>query len=83
VIGNSPKDRYLLQSTKMKGIGGMKNTFTYIRHGDAGFGLCPADFWSCFGTVFPHYDIWNCNIYPVILEICGLLFYFDFIGDYS
>jgi hypothetical protein len=65
----------------MKGIGDMKNTFTYIRHRDAEFGVCSADFWSCFRTVFPRYDIWNSNVYPVILEICGLLFNFDFIGE--
>ena len=28
-----------------------------IRHGDAEFGVCPAGFQSCFGPVFPHYDI--------------------------
>ena len=26
---------------------------------------------------------WNDNIYPVMLEVCDQLFYFDFIGDYS
>jgi hypothetical protein len=26
---------------------------------------------------------WNGNVYPVMLEVCGLLFDFDFIGDYS
>jgi hypothetical protein len=37
-----------------------------IRHGDAEFGVCPADFWSCFGSVFSHYvpfhTSWNSNI---------------------
>jgi hypothetical protein len=26
---------------------------------------------------------WNDNLYPVILEVSDLLFYFDFIRDYS
>ena len=26
---------------------------------------------------------WNHNIYPAVLEVCDLLFDFDFIGDYS
>ena len=26
---------------------------------------------------------WNGHIYPVMLEVCDLLFNFDFIGDYS
>ena len=25
---------------------------------------------------------WNDNLYPVILEVSDLLFYFDFIGDH-
>lgn len=28
---------------------------TDIRHGDTKSGVCPADFWSCFHLVFPHY----------------------------
>ena len=53
-----------------------------IRHGDAEFGVYQAGFWFCFGPEFPHYDVWNGNVYPVMLEVCNL-FYFDFIGDYS
>jgi hypothetical protein len=26
---------------------------------------------------------WSSNIYPVMLEVCDLLFNFDYIGDYS
>jgi hypothetical protein len=26
---------------------------------------------------------WKDNVYTIILEVCNLLFYFDFIGDYS
>ena len=26
---------------------------------------------------------WNSNVYPMVLEVCDLLFNFDFIGDYS
>jgi hypothetical protein len=28
-----------------------------IRYGDAGFGICPAGFWSCICPIFPHCDI--------------------------
>ena len=33
---------------------------------------------QCFSIKF-----WNGNIYPVMLEVCELLFAFNFIGDYS
>lgn len=29
----------------------------FDRHGDTEFGIFPAGFLSCFGPVFPHYDI--------------------------
>ena len=32
---------------------------------------------------FPTMMSWNGNVYPVMLEVCDLLFDFDFIGDYS
>ena len=57
-----------------------------IRHGDVEFGVYPAEFWSCFGSVFSHYvslhPFWNSNEYPVPLyvEIDNLLFCFDCIG---
>ena len=34
-----------------------------------------------FGPVFLHYDILDGNVYPMMLEVCDLLF--DFLGDYS
>ena len=44
-----------------------------IGHGDAEFGVCPAEFWSSFGPVFPHYasfpTFWNCSAYSVPLYI--------------
>ena len=44
-----------------------------IRHGDTEFGVCPAGFWSRFGSVFPYYApfpvFWNGNAYPVPLHI--------------
>ena len=53
-----------------------------ITHGDAELRVCPASFWPYFGPVFPHL-FWNGNLCPVMLDVCELLFYFDFIGDYS
>jgi hypothetical protein len=32
---------------------------------------------------FPTMRFWNGNLYPVMLEVCDLLFDFDFIRDYS
>jgi hypothetical protein len=26
---------------------------------------------------------WNGNVYPIMLEVCDLVFNFSFIGDYS
>ena len=44
-----------------------------IRHGDAEFGVCPADFSSCFSLVFSYYapfpPIWNSNVYSVPLYV--------------
>ena len=40
-----------------------------------------------FGLALVQYFLtmtfWNGNVYPVMLEVCDLLFDFDFIGDYS
>ena len=47
--GTSPRERSLLQSTKLKELD--------IRYKDAVFRVHPAGFLSCFGPVFPHYDI--------------------------
>jgi hypothetical protein len=41
------------------------------------------DIWSCFGLVFPYCVIWNGSVYHLMLEVDDLLFYFDFISDYS
>ena len=58
-----------------------------IRHGDAEFGVSSAGLWPCLGSVFPNFGsvlpFWNGNVYLVMLEVCDLLFDFDFIGNYS
>lgn len=42
-----------------------------VRHGITGFGVCPAEFPSCFGAVFHYYvpfpPFWNCNMYSMTL----------------
>jgi hypothetical protein len=39
-----------------------------------------------FGLALVYYSIimmfWTSNIYPVMLEVCDLLFHVDFIGNY-
>lgn len=77
----------MLQSTTLTGVGDLKSSD--IRRGDAEFGVCLAGLQSCFGRVFPHdapflplglqmYSLCHC-----MLEICDLLFDFDFTGGYS
>lgn len=44
---NNPRERCVLQSTKLKGAGDLKSSD--IRHGDAEFGACPAGLQSFFG----------------------------------
>ena len=40
-----------------------------------------------FGLALVQYFLtmtfWNGNVYPVMLEVCDLLFNFDFLRDYS
>ena len=44
-----------------------------MRHKDEEFGVCSADFHSCFGSVFPCYVpfpmFWNSNVHPVLLYV--------------
>ena len=68
------RERVVLQSTKLKGVVNLKHSD--IRHGDVDFGVCQAGFWSCFGSVFPHYDFFYHNVYPMMVEVNKL---FDFI----
>jgi hypothetical protein len=76
----SPRERSVLQSTKMKGAGDMKSALhqtwrcsVWSLHSWFSVLLCP---------VFPQYDIleyWN--VYPMMLEVYDL--HFGFIGHYS
>ena len=75
----------MLESTKLKGDGDLNTTLNQT------WGCSfPAGFQSCFGPVFPHCAFfplfWNDNVYILchdVLEVWDLLFYFDFIRDYS
>ena len=69
-----------VHSTKQKGLGDLKSALTLDME-------VQASFQSCFGPVFPHYvplpSFWNGNIYILcyyMLEVCDLLFDFDFMG---
>ena len=66
----------------MKGVGHLKSTLTsdiVIQS------LEFAQLVFCLALVqyFLTMTFWNGNVYPVMLEVCDLLFDFDFIGDYS
>lgn len=60
-----------------------------IRLRDVELGVCPADFQSCVGPVFPHHvpfpPFWNGNVYPAPLHVrsMGSAFSFDFYMGYS
>ena len=72
----------MLQSTKMKGVGDLQSAVTSdmemqsLEFAQLAFGLALV---QCFPTM----RFWNGNVYPVMLEVCDLLFDFDFIRDYS
>ena len=52
--GTNPRERSVLQSTKLKGVGDLKSVSTSdIKMQSLDFFL--AGFLSCFGLVFPHY----------------------------
>ena len=60
-----------------------------IRHRDAEFGVCATSFQSCFGPVLPYcapflpFGTVVYVLYRHMLEVCDLLFHFDFTGGYS
>jgi hypothetical protein len=70
--GTSQRERSLFQSTNMKEVG--HHTWRFRRD-------CPAVFWSALVQYFLTMMFWNGNVYPVMLEVCDLLFDFDFIGE--
>lgn len=50
--GISPRERTMLQSAKVKGVGNLKSYL--ISDGDAEFRVCHARCYSYVDTVFPH-----------------------------
>jgi hypothetical protein len=76
--GNSPGEKSLLQSTAMKGVGDLKSVLTSdmemqdLEFVQLAFGLA-------FVQYFPTVTFWNGNVYPVMLEVCDLLFYYFFL----
>lgn len=82
-MGNetSQRKRCLLQAAKLEGWGHLSPFDT--GHGAIGFRICPAEFQSYFGPLFPYYasipPFWNGNVCSVLLY--NLLFYFT--GDYN
>ena len=70
-----PRERSLLQSTKMKGVGDLKSTLISevemqcLEFAQLVCGLASVQY-------FLTMTFWNGNVYPVILEVCDL--YFDF-----
>lgn len=50
--GTSPRERSVLQSMKLKGVGGSEEYFD-IRHGAVKFEVCPSGFQLCSDPIFP------------------------------
>lgn len=86
--GTSPRERSVLQSTKLKGVGDLKRVLTSdmelqsLELAQLVFCLALVQYFPttlsslCFGIVMYilcHY----------MLKVCDLLFYFNFVGDYS
>lgn len=75
------QERSMLQATKQKGVGDLKNASTSDME-SAEFGVCPSGFWSCFGPVSPYYSpfppFWNGSVYPGPLYIQSMWSAFSF-----
>jgi hypothetical protein len=54
----SPKERIVLQLTKLKEVGDLKRALTSDME-MLSLEFAKLVFLSCFGPVFPHYDVWN------------------------
>lgn len=79
--GTSPRERSVLLSTKLKGVGALKSTLESVVETE--FGVCPACFKACFGPVFSMFPFlpYGTAVYILwhsMLEISDLVFYFDF-----
>ena len=77
--GTSPGERSVQQSTKLKGVGDLKSALT----SDMEMQSLEYAQLACFGPIFPYHDIleWLC-IFCTMLEVCDLLFDFDFLIAY-
>lgn len=77
----SQMKRCILQPAKLEGWSHLSPFDT--GHGAIGLGICPAEFQSYFGPVFPYYAsiplFWKGNVYSVSLYNLRL----DFIEDYK
>ena len=78
----SPKERIVLQLTKLKEVGDLKSALTSdmemlsLEFAHLFFGLGLVQYFLIM-------TFWNGNVYTVIMKSHDLLFNFDFVGDYS
>ena len=85
--GTRPKERSVLHSTKIKGLGHLKSILTSdikmqnLEFDQLGFDLTLV---QCFLTMLPSlcFQMVMYILCHYMLEVCDI-FYFDFIGDYS
>ena len=86
--GTSSIERSVLQSTNLKGVGDLKTIVTLVRHGDIESGDCTAGFcraliqYFLIILLFLHFGKVIYILCHYMLEVCDLLFGFDF-TDYS
>ena len=68
----------MLQSTKTKGVGALTSDMEMLSLESAQLvsGLTLVQYFLIM-------KFWNGNVYPIMLEVCDLVFNFSFIGDYS
>ena len=72
----------MLQSVKMKRAGEMKSALILDMEIQS-LEIAPLVFGLTLVQYFLTMTFWNGNVYPVMLEICDLLYNFDFIGHYT
>lgn len=67
----SPRERSVVQSTHLRGVGGLNSTLA--SHGIVELGVGPAGWWSSFAPLSLHFvpllPFWNANVYSALLYV--------------
>lgn len=85
--GTSLRERNVLQLGEMKGVGDLKRVLTSdmelqsLEFAQQVFGLALVQYFLTMFP-FPHFRMVMYILCHYMLEVCNLLYYFDFTGDY-